>query len=84
MQPGDRVIWLRSPGRSFLTGWKVAYVPATVVRVCPRRIKIRVFLDAREKTVNVDPDNLIDPREMENDKKTMKPGVPIAWKPLLP
>ncbi len=74
MQPGDRVIWLRSPGRSFLTGWKVAHVPATVIRVCPRRIKIRVFLDAREKTVNADPDNLIDPREIENDKKTMEHG----------
>jgi hypothetical protein len=68
MQPGDRVIWLRSPGRSFLTGWKVTQLPATVVRVCPRRIKIRVLLDAQEKTVNVDPDNLIPPREMENDK----------------
>jgi hypothetical protein len=72
MQPGDRVIWLRSPGRSFLTGWRVSQIPAIVVRVCPRRIKIRVFLDAREKTVNVDPDNLIHPREMENDKKTMR------------
>ena len=72
MQPGDRVIWLRSPGRSFLTGWRVAHVPATVVRVCPHRIKIRVFLDAQDKTVNVDPDNLIHPREMENGKQTMK------------
>ena len=74
MQPGDRVIWLRSPGRSFLTGWKVAHVPATVVRVCPRRIKIRVFLDAQGKIINVDPDNLIHRREMENDKKTMENG----------
>jgi hypothetical protein len=74
IQPGDRVIWLRSPGRSFLTGWKVVHVPATVVRVCPRRIRTRVFLDAQEKTVNVDPDNLIHPREMENDKKAMAHG----------
>ena len=59
LQPGDRVIWLRSPGRSFLTGWRVAQIPAIVVRVCPRRIKIKVLLDAREKTVNVDPDNLL-------------------------
>jgi hypothetical protein len=74
MQPGDRVIWLRSPGRSFLTGWRVAEIPAVVVRTCPHRIKIRVFLDAQEKTVNVDPDNLIHPCEMENDKKTMHHG----------
>ncbi len=66
LQPGDRVIWLRSPGRSFLTGWKVAHVPAIVVRVCSCRIRIRVFLDAREKTVNVDPDNLIYVRPFPN------------------
>lgn len=71
MQPGDRVIWLRSPGLSFLTGWKVAHLP-TVVRACPRRIKIMVFLDAQEESVNVDPDNLIHPREMENARKTTK------------
>ena len=66
MQPGDHVIWLRSPGRSFLTGWRVAQIPAIVVRVCPRRIKIKVLLDAREKMVNVDPDNLMSCQEIEN------------------
>ena len=66
MQPGDQVIWLRSPGRSFLTGWRVAEIPGIVVRVCPRRIKIKVFLDAREKTVNVDPDNLISRQDINN------------------
>jgi len=65
MQPGDCVIWLRSPGRSFLTGWRVAQIPAVVVRVCPRRIKIKVLLDAQEKTVNVDPDNLMSCQEIE-------------------
>ena len=55
--PGDRVIWLRSPGRSFLTGWRLRQIPAIVFRVCPRRIRIRVFVDNREKTVIVDPDN---------------------------
>jgi hypothetical protein len=63
MQPGDRLIWLRSPGRSFLTGWRVAQIPAIVVRVYPRRIKIKVLLGAQEKTVNVDPDNLISCQE---------------------
>jgi hypothetical protein len=65
LQPGDRVLWLRSPGRSFLTGWRVAQIPAIVVRVCRRRIKIKVLLDDREKTVNVDPDNLLSCREAE-------------------
>jgi hypothetical protein len=59
MQPGDRVIWLRSPGRSFLTGWRLMQISAIVERVCPRRVKIRVRIDSREKTVIVDPDNLI-------------------------
>ncbi len=66
MQPGDRVIWLRYPGRSFLTGWRVAQIPAVVVRVCPRRIRIKVLLDAKEKTVIVDPDNVICRQEMKD------------------
>jgi hypothetical protein len=68
MQPGDHVIWLRSPGRSFVTGWRVAQIPAIVVRVCPRRIKISVLLGAQEKTVNVDPDNLIGCQEIDNQQ----------------
>ena len=66
MQPGDHVIWLHSPGRSFLTGWRVVEIPAVVVRVCPRRIKIRVLIDAREKTVNLDPDSLISSLEIRD------------------
>ena len=65
IQPGDRVIWLRSPGRSFLTGWRVSQIPAVVVRVCSRRIKIKVLVDSREKTVNVDPDNLLNCQSQE-------------------
>jgi hypothetical protein len=57
-QPGDRVIWLHSPGSFFLAGLRVAEIPAVVVRVCRRRIKIKVLPDEQEKTVNVDPDNL--------------------------
>ncbi len=58
-----------------ISGLAVLLFPATVVRVCLCRIKIRVFLDAQKKMVNVDPDdNLIHPRELENDKKTMKHG----------
>jgi hypothetical protein len=65
MQPGDHVIWLRSPGRSFLTGWKVSEVPGIVVRLCCRRVRIRVSIDAQERTVNVDPDNLIRCQEID-------------------
>ena len=67
MKPGEHVIWLRSPGRSFLTGWNVAEIPAVVVRVCSHRVRIKVFLNEQEKTVNVDPDNLISSQEIENN-----------------
>jgi hypothetical protein len=59
MKPGDRVIWLRSPGRSFLTGWRVQSVPGVIVRVCRRRLRIRVNLRGRERVVNVDPENVL-------------------------
>ena len=59
MKPGDRVIWLRSPGRSFLTGWRVQSVPGVIVRVCRLRLRIRVNLRGRERIVNVDPENVM-------------------------
>ena len=59
MKPGDGVIWVRSPGRSFLTGWKVAHVPAVVTRVCRRRIMIRVRLGGRDKVLMVNPENVV-------------------------
>ncbi len=59
MKLGDRVIWLRSPGRSFLTGWRVKSVPGVIVRVCRRRLRIRVNLRGRERIVNVDPENVM-------------------------
>ncbi len=59
MKPGDRVIWLRSPGRSFLTGWRVRAIPGEVVRVCRHRIRIKVRLAGSEKLVTVDPENVL-------------------------
>ncbi len=59
MKPGDRVIWLRSPGRSILTGWRVQRIPGEIVRVCRYRIRIRVRLCGRQRLVNVNPDNLL-------------------------
>ncbi|MBP1602214.1 MAG: hypothetical protein H6Q06_2365, partial [Acidobacteria bacterium] len=53
MKPGDRVIWLRSPGRSFLTGWRVQSVPGVIVHVCRHRIRIKVRLAGSEKLVTV-------------------------------
>ena len=44
MKPGDRMIRLRSPGRSFLTGWTVLPVSGAIVRVCRRRLRIHVNL----------------------------------------
>jgi hypothetical protein len=59
IKPGDRVIWLRSPGRSFVTGWRVQAVPGVIVRVCRHRLRIRVNLRGRERIVNVDPENVL-------------------------
>jgi len=50
MKPGDRVIWLHSPERSFLTGWRVRSVPGVIVRV---------NLGGRERIVNIDPENVM-------------------------
>jgi hypothetical protein len=66
MKPGDRVIWLRSPGRSFLTGWRVQAIPGEIVRVCRHRIRIRVRLAGREKLVVVDPENVLHEEEASN------------------
>jgi len=59
MKPGDRVVWLRSPGRSFLTGWRVQAIPGVIIRFCRRRLRIRVNLRGREKIVSVDPENVL-------------------------
>lgn len=64
MKPGDPVIWLRSPGRSFLTGWRLQQVPGVIVRVCRSRIMIRVQLAGAEKVVIVDPENLLSNEEI--------------------
>ena len=59
LKPGDRVTWLRSPGHSILSGWKVQAVSAEIVRICRRRVRLRVRLEGREKIVIVDPENVI-------------------------
>ena len=58
IKPGDRVIWLRSPGRSSLSGWRVQSIPGVIDRVCPRHIRINVRLAGSEKLVTVDPENV--------------------------
>ena len=66
MKPGDRVIWLRSPRRSFLTGWRVQRVPAILVRICACRARIMIRVDGIQKMITVDMDNLMcDEKEAE-------------------
>ena len=67
MKPGDRVVWFRSPGRSFLTGWRVQAIPGEIVRVCRHRIRIKVRLSGNEKLVIVDPENVICEEEADDD-----------------
>ena len=59
MKPGDRVLWVHSPRRSFLSGWRIQKIPAVIVGVCRRCLRIRVFVGGQEKVVNVDPENVI-------------------------
>ena len=58
MKPGDRVIWLYSPGSSFLSGWRLEEIPGVVLGICRHRIWIRVRRDGKEKSVSVDPENV--------------------------
>ena len=66
MKPGDRVIWLRSPGRSFLTGWRVQAIPGEIVMVCRHRIRIRVRLAENERIVTVSPENVLSQDEVDS------------------
>ncbi len=59
MKPGDRVIWLHSPRRSFLTGWRLQRIPGVIEQVYQNFIRIRVRLEGREKLVNVRRDNVL-------------------------
>ncbi|NLT68187.1 MAG: hypothetical protein GXX84_16410 [Acidobacteria bacterium] len=62
MKPGERVIWLHCPGKhSFLSGWRLQKIPGEIVRICRRRIRIRVLLCGEERQVYVDPDNVLYP-----------------------
>ena len=59
MKPGDRVIWLYSKKRSFVVGCGVQRVPGVIIRVCKRRIRLKVLLPGSERLVNVNPENVI-------------------------
>ncbi len=75
MKPGDRVIWLRSHGRSFLTGWRVQAIPGEVVRICRHRIRIRVRLGGDERLVLVDPENVLSEKEVDSRELRASSGV---------
>ncbi len=59
MKPGDRVIWLYSKKRSIVVGYGVQRIPGEVIKVCQRRIRLKVLLPGKYKLVNVSPDNVI-------------------------
>ena len=59
MKPGDHVIWLYSKKRSFVVGWRLQRIPGVIIRVCRRRIRLKVKLLGVEKLVNVSPENVI-------------------------
>jgi hypothetical protein len=59
MKPSDRVIWLYSRKRSFVVGCGVQRIPAEIIRVCKRRIRLKLRLSDTEKLVNVSPENVL-------------------------
>ena len=59
MKPGDRVIWLYLKKRSFVVGCGVRRIPGVIVRVCKRRIRLKMLLPGTERLVNVNPDKVI-------------------------
>ena len=59
MKPGNRVIWLNSKKRSFVIGCGVRRIPGEVIRVCKRRIRLKVKTVDAEKLVNVSANNVI-------------------------
>lgn len=59
MKPGDRVIWLRSPGRSFVTGWKVQSGPGVIIQVCRHRLRLKVQVAGTDRLAIVHPENVI-------------------------
>jgi hypothetical protein len=56
---GDHVIWLYSPGRSFLTGWRLQHIHGVITQICRQRIRIKVQIAGKEKQVTVDPENVL-------------------------
>ena len=76
LNPGDRVIWLRSPGRSILSGWNVEEIPGIVERICRHRIRIKILMNGKEKIVYVDPDNLTRAKFQSSSR-----GVPNMGRP---
>lgn len=87
MKPGDGVIWLYSPGRSFLSGWRLQEIPGVIVRVCRRSVSIRVCVEGKERLVNVDPENVIWKKETHDDGFQCGPpggrssaGLRLSWR----
>jgi hypothetical protein len=59
MKPGDRVIWIYSKKRSSVVGCGEQWIPAVIIRVCKRRIRLKVLLPGSERLVKVNPANVI-------------------------
>lgn len=59
MKPGDRIVWLYSKKRSFVTGYRLQRIPGVIIHVCKRRIRLKVKPLGVEKLVNVSPENVI-------------------------
>jgi hypothetical protein len=59
MKEGERVIWLCSPGHSFVPGWRTKRIPGVIVGFTNRRVRIRAWYRGKERIVRVHPDNVL-------------------------
>ena len=71
MKPGDRVIWIYSPKRSLLKGWRLQRIPGEIVRIHRQKIRIRVWMRGNLRCVNVYPENVLFEDE---DQRRLKEG----------
>jgi hypothetical protein len=84
LKSGDRIIWLYSKKRSFVTGWRLQRIPGVIERICRARIRIRVRLGEEEKVVSVAAENLVcddETRYLVQQPQFVVFGVMSVWNP---
>lgn len=75
MKPGDRVIWLHSPKRSFMKSLRLQRIPGEIVRIHRQKIRIRVWMLGRPRLVNVYLENILHGDEEQDCATDLQPQI---------